>query len=260
MPDSNFIDARKFVFNPFPHPLHPDETGDSGLLELAYSKIDANEQYVVKLGNEYPEVASNEFIYHKVASALNLYTQDVRLINGNKIYRRSAGIRYVPNAREFHFDSGTSEHYRAFFEFEALYVILCESDSHEYYLDEQGRLFKLDNASSFTVEQTTIMLFDGNPVGSFFIPDINVPLNAVGYDWYGLKHNEFFNRYGDDAVKAYLSVIERFAEFDETVLFEAYGDLEKQYPLALCRYYDECIRIRKETCRRFLGELANGNT
>jgi hypothetical protein len=39
------------------------------------------------------------------------------------------------------------------------------------------------------------------------------------------------------------------------VLYEAYDALDKQYPKALGRYYDEFIRIRKETCRRFLGEI-----
>jgi len=256
MPDSNFIDARKLVFKPFQHPLRPpDETGDSGVLEFATSKTSPDEQYIVKRGNTYPEIACNEFLYHKVTDALNMYTQNVRLIVGRKDYRRSAAIRYVPNAREFSLISSTEDNYRAFFEFEALYVILNESDSHEYYLDEQGRLFKLDNAASFTVEQTTIMLFDGNPLGSFFIPDINAPLNAVGYDWYGLTHKHFSKKHGDKAVEAYLSIIRRFADFDETVLFEAYDDLEKQYPQALCCYYNDFFRIRKETCRKYLGEI-----
>jgi len=38
MPDSNFIDARGFIFQPFPHPLHPDEVGDSGAMERATSE------------------------------------------------------------------------------------------------------------------------------------------------------------------------------------------------------------------------------
>jgi hypothetical protein len=256
MPGSNFIDARKLVFKPFQHPLHPpDETGDSGELEFATSKTAPDEQYIVKRGNTYPEMACNEFLYHKVTDALDMYTQNVRLIAGRKDYRRSAAIRYVPNAREFSLKTSTEDNFRAFFEFEALYVILNESDSHEYFLDEQERLFKLDNAASFTVHQTTIMLFDGNPIGRFFIPDVNAPLNAVGYDWYGLIHKNISKKHGDKAVEAYLSVIQRFADFDETVLYEAYGDLEKHYPKALCYYYNDFFRIRKKTCRKYLGEI-----
>ena len=168
---------------------------------------------------------------------------------------RSAAIHYVPNAREFILKDSNEENLRAYFEFEALYVILNEADSHEYYLDEAGCVFKLDNAVAFNVEQATIMLFDGNPLGQFFIPDINAPLNAVGYDWYGIKYNEFMGKHGQTALDAYLSLIQRFSELDETILYEAYEDLEKQYPKALCHYYDECIHIRKEICRKFLGEI-----
>ena len=254
--NNNFIDARKFTFAPFPHPLYSEDNGDSGALELATSKTNPNEQYIIKKGNEYPELACNEFLYHKVATALGLYTQDVKIVNGDKNYRRSAAIRYVPNARLFSLKESNVENRRSFFAFEALYVILNEDDSHEYYLDDNGRMFKLDNASSFTVQHTTIMKFDGNPVGEFFFPDINVPLNAVGYDWYGLKHEEFTKVHGQDAVDVYVSTIRKFADLDETIFDEAYEALEKHYPKTLSHYYDMCIQIRKEVCRQFLDEIS----
>jgi hypothetical protein len=254
---NNFIDANSLIYKPFPHPLHPDEDGDSGSLEFATSKNNASEQYIIKRGDIYPEIASNEFMYHKVATALGLYTQEVKLMNGNKKYNRSAAIRYVSNAQEFSVKISNEENFKAFFGFEALFVILNEDDSHEYYLDEYGRMFKLDNAASFTVQQTTIMLFDGNPIGRFFIPDINAPLNAVGYDWYGLKYEQFMKEHGQIAVDAYISMIQQFIEFDETVLYEAYETLEKQYPKALIQYYKECIHIRKGVCRKFLNEINN---
>jgi len=255
MKSDNFIDARAFTFAAFPHPLKPEDSGDSGGLEIATSKTDPNEQYIVKHGHEFPELACNEFMYHKVASALGLYTQDVKLIGGSRDYRRSAAIRYVPNARLFNLKEASAENSRSFFAFEALYVILNEDDSHEYYLDENGRMFKLDNASSFTVQQTTIMKFDGNPMGQYFIPDINVPLNAVGYEWYRLKHEGFTKEHGQDAVDAYVSTIRKFADLDITLFDEAYEALEKHYPKALSHYYGMCIQIRKEVCCEFLDEI-----
>jgi hypothetical protein len=250
----NFIDARGFAFQPFPHPLHPDEDGDSGAMELAIAKADPLLQYVIKGKGTYPEVACNEFMHHKVAAELGLYTQDVKLIAWNHEYRRAAAVRYVPEAQAFRLEGSNEENYRAYFEFEALFVILNEEDSHEYYLDGQGQLFKLDNAASFHVEQATIMRLDGNPLGRFFVPNISAPLNAVGYDYYRGMYEIFLERYGQVAVKAYLALMRRFAELDETAFCEAYGDLDKQYPKALGRYYDEFIWIRKETCWRFLGE------
>jgi len=254
MASTDFIDAKEFTYTPFSHPHHFDGTGDSGELELATSKANPNEQYIIKCGNIYPELACNEFMYHKVASALGLYTQDVKLLDGNKDYQRSAAIRYVPEARKFNLAASTEKNLCSFLAFEALFVILNEEDSREYYLDEQGRIFKLDNAAAFNVQQTTIMLFDGNPIGQFFIPDINAPLHHIGYDWYELKYEEFMQGHGQVAVDAYLSLIQRFSEFDETVLYEAYRALEKQYPKALSEYYDEFILIRKDTCRKFLDE------
>jgi hypothetical protein len=251
----NFIDARDFAFQPFPHPLHPDEDGDSGAMELATAKADPLLQYVIKGKDTYPEIACNEFMYHEVAAALGLYTQDVKLIAGNRDYRRAAAIRYVPEAQEFRLEGSSEANYRAYFEFEALFVILNEEDSHEHYLDGQGRLFKLDNAASFHVEQATIMMLDGNPLGRFFVPNISAPLNAVGYDYYRGTYDVFLKRYGQAAVEAYLALIQRFAALDETVLYEVYDSLDKQYPKALGRYYDEFMRIRKETCWRFLGEV-----
>jgi hypothetical protein len=108
----------------------------------------------------------------------------------------------------------------------------------------------------FTVQETTIMLFDGNPMGQFFIPDINAPLNAVGYDWYRIKHEGFGKEHGQEAVEAYLSTIRKLTEFDETLLHEAYDALEKNYPKTLSQYYAMCIRIRKETCKIFLNEIS----
>ena len=117
MPDLNFIDARSFAFETFPHPLHPDEVGDSGILELATSKHDPDEQYIVKRG--YPELGCNEFMYHTVAAALGLYTQEVKLVSGNPAYHRAAAIRYVANEQEFKLKTSSPENFQAYFEFEA---------------------------------------------------------------------------------------------------------------------------------------------
>ena len=253
MKNANFIDSLSFIFTPFHPPNYKGEPGDSGALELATSKHNSEEQYVIKYG--YPEIACNEFMYHKVTEALGLYTQEVKMIMGKKKYHRAAAIRYVPNARKFYLETADSENFKAFFEFEALYVILNEGDSHEYYLDEQNKLFKLDNADSFTVQETTIRRFMGDPIGYFFLPDIEAPLNSVGYNWYGMMLDKFTQEYGQAAADAYLSVIQQFAEFDEDVLEEAYAALDKQYPRMLKEYYARCISIRKETCRKFLSEV-----
>ena len=250
---SNFIDARSFTFAPFMHPFHEEGHGDSGMLEIATSKKNPDEQYIIK--SKFPELGCNELMYHRVAKALGLYTQEVKLISGSKAYHRAAAIRYVPNARLFELKTASPKNFRAFFEFEALFVILNEDDSHEYYLDGQDRLFKLDNAASFTVSTNTINWFSGDATSHFFTPDIDAPLNAVGYNHYGIGLEIFTEKHGQAAADAYLSLIKRFAEFDESVLEDAYAALDKQYSRMLKMYYSRCIEIRKKTCLRFLNEV-----
>jgi len=252
---NNFIDARGFTFAPFIHPFHEEGHGDSGTLEIATSKTNPDEQYIVK--SKFPELGCNELMYHKVAKALGLYTQEVKLINGSKAYHRAAAIRYVPNARLFDLKTSSPENFHTFFEFEALFVILNEDDSHEYYLDEQGRLFKLDNASSFNVTPVTVNWFSGDVVSHFFLPDINAPLNAVGYNYYGNILRTCAEKHGQAAADSYLSLIHRFSNFDVAILEDAYIALDKQYSKMLKTYYIEFIEIRKQTCRRFLNEISN---
>ena len=208
MSENNFIDARKYIFKPFPHPLHPDDTGDSGELEIAAAKTDPGDQYIIKRGDVFPEVACNEFIYHKIAAALGLYTQEVKLISGNSAYRRSAAIRYVPGAKPFSLDGSDEENFRAYFEFEALFVILEENDSHEHYLDTDGRLFKLDNAAAFGVDTNTILQFTG---GTCLRYDTHNAVNTVNFREYGIMYRHFQQGYGQTAADAYLSVFQRFS-------------------------------------------------
>ena len=250
---NNFLDARGLTFAPFIHPFHEEGRGDSGTLEIATSKKNPDEQYIIK--SKFPELGCNEFMYHRVAKALGLYTQEAKLISGSKAYRRAAAIRYVPDARLFDLETSSPENFRAFFEFEALFVILNEDDGHEYYLDEYDRLFKLDNAASFTVSTLIIDWFSGDAFSHSILPDINAPLNEVGYERYGATLEFYKEKHGQTAADAYISLIQRFAGFDGSILDDAYETLDKQYSRMLKMYYSSFIGIRKETCRKFLKEV-----
>ena len=250
---NNFLDARKFTFEEFPHPLHPDDTGDSGTLEIAASKLNPDERYIVKRG--FPELACNEFMYHKIASALGLYTQEVKLISGSGDYRRACAIRYVPNAKAFNPREIGGTNKQVFYAFEALFAILCEEDSHEYYVDEEDCVFKLDNAASFMVSQMTIMWFDGDRMTRGLIPDILEPLRRLDNRGFYEQMEVLKKDYGKPAAESYLAFIRRFADFDASVLEEAFETLDKQYSRLLARYYAFFINLRKKACREFLEEI-----
>lgn len=84
------------VFSPFPHPLHPDEDGDSGAMELANLKDDPLLQYVIKGKRTYPEIACNEFMYHKVATALGRYYDAFIRIRKETCRRFLGEMRWKP--------------------------------------------------------------------------------------------------------------------------------------------------------------------
>ena len=145
MTDKNIYNAKDFDFVPY----NPSLGSGSGALFLATSETDPQIQYVIK--SESPELACNEFMYHKIVSALGLHTQEVKLFQGTKWSKFAAGIRFSQHAKPYLYEESTDANRCDFFSFLALYVILNEEDSQEFYIDGQDRVFKLDNAAAFNL-------------------------------------------------------------------------------------------------------------
>ena len=251
MATDNFLDTRQFTFKLFPHPLHPDDIGDSGALQLATSKTDPLTQYIVK--NGFPELGCNEFMYHKVASALGLYTQNAKRFK-NKQYKNAAAVRYVPNARLYRHSEASLENRKAFYSFEALFCILNETDSHEYYLDGDDRLFKLDNAASFKLDlspaaQALSMMSGG--------ADIFSGARETESEKYELTRICLIRECGQEADEPYTETFQRFAELDMEVFDEAADALEKNYPSYIVGYLYNFIKYRIKSCRQYIDERKN---
>jgi len=240
---NNFIDARQFTFAPFPHPSHEGGTGDSGALQLATSKTDPGLQYIVK--NGFPELGCNEFMYHKVAAAVGLNAQEVRLFI-NRQYQQAAAIRYVPGARENDLSTATPENRAAFYGFEALFFILNEDDSHEYYLDGTGRLFKLDNAASFKLNEASLDLLRVGLFNGAIQPET---------DRYEPMRQALVRNYGDEASEPYLDVFRRFAALDMAVFDEALDALCRNYSASVAGYFHEFLQERIKACGTYVEGL-----
>lgn len=72
--------------------------------------------------------------------------------------KNACAIRYCPDAKLIT-DFDAEDINRAdFFRFKALYLILDEEDSEEFYADGGNRLFKLDNAEAFKLFSTAELL------------------------------------------------------------------------------------------------------
>jgi len=251
--DKNICNAKDFEFVPY----SPSVGSDSGMLYLATLKSNPLIQYVIK--SESPELACNEFMYHKIASALGLHTQEVKLFEGVRGSKYAAGIRFSSNARKFNYEESTDANFCDFFSFLALYVILNEEDSQEFYIDEHDRVFKLDNAAAFNFTPTiapAIVLEGKMPkaMEANFKQMIKTSLNYVEYNKYNIMCSVLAEKHGQKAESAMLGLFEKFAGFDDTMLDEAYDSLDKIYPEWVSGYYSEFVVIRQAECKRFLKE------
>lgn len=249
--NDSFLSIHDFDFQPF----NPTADGDSGVLQLATHKENPAEQYIVK--STYPDLACNEFMYHRVAAALGLYTQEAKLFRSSARMPYAVGIHYENSARRINVETDCpvgSGNFAAFIGFQALYVILRESDSEEYYVDGTGRLFKLDNAASFSVSNLDIMMLghlsEDNAISLF-----QKKLNANDYDMFSLTLQSVVKRYGEAGKAAYRAMVERFSSIDEAQMDEAADLLSEVYPLVLSEYYPAFVRYRKALCARFLSEM-----
>jgi hypothetical protein len=254
MIENNVQSAADFSFAPYV----PNVGGDSETLRLATLKTNPQVQYVVKGGS--PEIACNEFMYHHVVSAFGLYAQEARLFKDVSACKYAVGIRYVPDAKEFVYDEADEVSRRDFYAFQVLYVILNEEDSQEFYCDEQGHIFKLDNAASFNLQpyvvQSAIAAGQKKTLGIIRKMLIN-GLNLTEYAKYGIVLGILNRDFGQSAADTGYDTFRRFAAFDETQLNGAYEALNRVYPSIISDYYRDFIRSRKKECERFVEEYSS---
>jgi len=245
------LDANDFTFAPFVSKAG----GDSGTLFLATSKSDPQLQYVIKSG--FVEIACNEFIYHHVASALGLYTQEARLFKGVSGSKCAVGIRYVPNARKFALAEATEEDKQIFYKFKSLYIILNEDDSEELHYDEQGRLFKLDNASSFNLGTGAVegaIRFESKGLPDYVSQLFANSANYIEYEKYGIALGVMYEHFGRSALETMYNFYKQFSDFDLAWLQPAAEILDKIYPWAVVEHYAAFIEKRIEACKQFITE------
>ena len=250
MKDQNIIQEKDFKYEVF----KPSVGVDSGVLMLATNITDESVQYVVKFQVEWNPVS--EFIYHKIATALNIYTQEVKLFKKLLEAKYACGIRYNVNAQKTEKIDATNPNHFDFFRFKALYQILNEEDSEEFYLDEQSRLFKIDNAEAFLLSSASAWLIKKAKTKSQWIKmaideDMEKYLNKTDEHFYSMMTENISDVFGEEAVGIYLDTFIRFAELDLSVLDEAFISLDKVYPKTFSEYLRRFIEVRQPVCREF---------
>ena len=250
MKDQNILQEKDFRYEVF----KPSVGSDSGVLMLATKLTDENVQYVVKCQVEWNPVC--EFVYHKIADALGIYTQEVKLFKNLLESKYACGIRYCHNAREAeNIDVADLNHWD-YFRFKALFQILDEEDSEEFYADEQKRLFKLDNAEAFLLSIVCGLLIKKAKTKSQWVKmsideDLEKYLNKSNEQFYSMMADKISKVFGKEAVKIYISTFDEFAELDLSTLDEAFSSLDKVYPKTFSEYLRCYLEIRQVACREF---------
>jgi len=248
--DSSIIQEKDFRYEVF----KPSVGSDSGVLMLATNLTDVNEQYVVKCQVEWNP--ASEFFYHKVASALGIYTQEVKLFKKLLETKYACGIRYCADARKANDFNANNPNHMDFFRFNALYQILGEEDSEEYYVDKQDRLFKLDNAEAFMLSSVHGLLTKKAKTKSQWIKmaideDMEKYYNNMNKQICTMMADKLLEVFGKDALRVYLDTFIRFAELDLFMLDEAFASLDKVYPKTFSEYLRRFLDVRQPLCRVF---------
>jgi hypothetical protein len=253
--DPNLVSAADYKFETFPQSRGE---GDSGRLLLAADVNAPEERYVVKAGT--PEIPVNEFIHHKIASALGLYTQKARLFKGFPGCKYAVAIRFCPTARTYS-PEGQPGIDPDYFRFLALYEILGEEDSREICVDGDNRVFKLDNAAAFNLTELSMALLlkkTRSPwVRKAIDGEIERFLETAEDQSYSIMIETLRECHGDTAVNACMTIFGRFAGLGLALLDEAFVSLDRVYPKTVSDYLRRFLSVRQTACRKFMEADAN---
>jgi len=147
-----------FVFSP----IKPsDRVGDSGPLLIGKHKINRSERYLVK--HACCDCACNEFVYTKIAQAMNYKMPDVVLLRvPPEEKRRCFGTEYIIGAKYLNIINDAPAfstikeralNWREYFSFRALYALTGEGDSFETPLADDGFIYRVDTTDAFPTDE-----------------------------------------------------------------------------------------------------------
>lgn len=258
------VETKDFVFSTFqPH----ESEGDSGALLIAKKKLDRNYRYVVK--HEYTDCAANEYVYTKLAQAIDMKMPEAvlfRLSEGEKRkYWKTEyiiGSRYLPNAtvpsrEEIKVVAKNPDDLYRFFAMERL---CCEADGIEYLLSEDGYLYRIDTTASFILgdpfffDAGVNMEFYGQPPKKRVMDyvsqiDYEAHLSVESFEK-DLKYH--VERYGNECKEIYLDTHRRIQEISTEYIDEFLNTLCYFYPDFIGDYFKSYITTMQKQSAKFL--------
>jgi hypothetical protein len=254
MKDPNIIQESDFSYEVY----RPSVGGDSGVLMLATKMSDPSIQYIVKCQVDWNPVS--EFIYHKVAAALGLYTQEVKLFKKLMESKYACGIRYCGNAEKVGHIRANDPIHRDYFKFMALFQILNEEDSEEFYIDKDNRFFKLDNAEAFMLSITCGLLIKKAKTKSQWVKmaideELEKYQTKINFEFYTLMDTQLSDVFGAEAIGIYRNTFRQFSDLDLSILDHAFASLDRVYPKTFSEYLRHYLENRQTACREFSAAI-----
>ncbi len=150
---SDVVQTVDFNFADYEH------EGDSGSLFLATNKKDSTRQYIVK--HAYTDCACNEFVYAKLAQAMEYHVPETRLfLLTNEEKRNIFDTEYIVGSLfldvaeytpSYSFIRERAKNWSEYFSFSALYAMTGEIDGIETLLTTDGIIYRIDTTDAFPI-------------------------------------------------------------------------------------------------------------
>jgi len=262
------LDARDFVFEPF---YQKRGNGDSGELLIATHKKDVFHRYIVK--HAFCDCAANEFVYNKMARAINLKVPDVKLFRlpqplDDTLFKTEyvVGIEYLNIIDKYPSNEiiATAKNADDYFEFHTLYSLFYESDRFEIVLADDGYIYRLDTTASFIMNDHTLMLAGSKYTSDEYRDYINKSMRRMknfsekwdsSYIEWALLN--LINRFGEDKTRIFLEPLFKIQNIHKSYITKFLETLCYFYPECISGYYECFFTELKKGVTRFINSTNN---
>ena len=260
-----------YVFSPI---TPGNRIGDSGQLLLAKYKGDRKQQYLVK--HAYCDCAANEFVYTKLAQAMDIKMPDAvlfRLSDGEK--RRYFITEYVLGTEYINIKDAVPSYetireeainWQDFFRYCALSDIFLECDSFEVLLAYDGFIYRVDTSSAFHVSDLFLAQAGINAEVNGVIPMESMKKRFLSFNY--SDHQKVSNisrslesltkQYGGECVQPYLEPFSRIQEIPDDYIDSFLDTLCYFYPDFIGDYYRMFIAAVQRMSVEFLCTINKG--
>ena len=259
------LETADFTFSP----IRPfDRVGDSGNLLLTKRKVSRREQYLVK--HEFCDCAANEFIYSKLACAMELHIPESKLFHISEGEKRkyfktgyTVGARYLTLSDpgpSYELIRSSAVNWEEYFSFWALYLLFLESDSFEVVLNDENYIYRVDTTAAFHLGDWQLSkagLDIDSPNGNIQQLTRKMMLDSLKEDYWEYNQLEKWladtiDKYGEESRKGFLAPFYEIQGIQESYIDDFLNTLCYFYPDFVGDCYKQFIKAAQKKSHDFL--------